>query len=141
MIVSSIDGRVRIKDKKLKASDIVSKIKNKLLQNEGIKDIYTNHRTGSLLILYDRTILRLEQILYVLADYIEITKTQYSKGINLFANRKIINHGMLLSFALSMFGAIADVSGLHIIAGGIFLGFLALHLLRYKNVIFTKEEI
>lgn len=137
MIASFIDGRIRIRDEKLKSISTGSHIKTKLLQFKGITDVTINHRTGSLLILYDKVILRLEHILHVLADYLEVAKIKYSKGINFITDRKIVNIGMLSSLALSMFGAVADATSLHIIAGVIFLGFLALHLFRYKNMLFA----
>jgi len=137
MITSFVDGRIRIRDEKLKGIAVVSHIQKKLSQLKGIMDFSINHRTGSLLILYDKTILRLEQILHLLGDYLDIAKIEFRKFINFVADKKIINLGMFTSLAVSMLSAALDIAALHITAGVVFLGFLSLHIFRYKNMFFA----
>jgi hypothetical protein len=136
MITSFIDGRIRIRDEKLESIAVVSHIEKRLSQLKGIVYVSINRRTRSLLIFYDKTILRLEQVLHVLADYLDIAKAENKRRISCIADRKIVNLGMLVSLALSMLGAVADIAALHITAGIIFLGFLGLHIFRYKNMLF-----
>lgn len=137
MIASFVDGRIRIKDEKLKSIAVISHIEKKLLQFKGILDVSINRRTRSLLILYDKTILRFEQILHALADYLDITKARCKKYAASITDRKIANFVMLASLAVSMFAAAADIAALHITAGVVFLGFLGMHIFRNKNILFA----
>lgn len=136
MITSCIDGRIRIRDEKLESIAIASHIEKRLSQFKGIVYVAINRRTRSLLIFYDKTILKFEQVLHVLADYLDIAKAESKRRISCIADRKIVNLGMLASLAVSMLGAAADIAALHITAGIIFLGFLGLHIFRYKNMLF-----
>ncbi len=133
MIASFVEGRIRIRDEKLKSISAVSHIERKLSQFKGITDVSINRRSRSLLILYDKAILKLEQLLHVLADYLDAAKTECRKYAVSITDRKIVNRAMLASLTLSMFGAAIDITAVHIIAGIVFLGFLGLHLFRYKT--------
>jgi hypothetical protein len=143
MIASFVEGRIRLRDEKLKNRAVVDEIQKRAAQLRGISDVSINQRTGSLLIFYDRVVLRLEQALHILTDYFDAAKTEcrkYAVSITTnITNRKIVNLGMLASLALSMFGAALDIAVLHITAGIVFLGFLGLHLFRYKNMFFAQE--
>jgi hypothetical protein len=139
MIASFVAGRIRLRDEKLKNRAVVAEIQKRAAQLKGISDVSINQRTGSLLIFYDRVVLRLEQVLHILADYLDAAKTECRKYAFSITNRKIVNLGMLASLAVSMFGAVLDIAVLHITAGIIFLGFLGLHIFRYKNMFFAQE--
>jgi len=137
VITSFIDGRIRIRDEKLKSISVVSHIQRTLSQFKGITDVSINRRSRSLLILYDKTILKLEQLLHVLADYLDAAKTECRKYVVSLTDRKIVNLAMLASLAVSMFGAAIDIAAVHIAGGIVFLGFLGLHFFRYKNILFA----
>jgi hypothetical protein len=137
MITSFIDGRLRIRDEKLESIATASHIEKRLSQFKGIVHVAINRRTRSLLICYDKTILKFEQVLHVLADYLDIAKAESKRRISCVADRKIVKLGMLASLAVSMFGAVLDIAVLHITAGIVFLGFLGLHIFRYKNMLFV----
>jgi hypothetical protein len=139
MIASFVEGRIRLRDEKLKNKAVVDEIRKRAAQLRGISDVSINQRTGSLLIFYDRAVLRLEQALHILEDYLDAAKTECRKYAVSITNRKIVNPGMLASLALSMFGAALDIAALHITAGIVFLGFLGLHIFRYKNMLFAQE--
>lgn len=134
MITSFIDGRLRIIDEKLESIATASHIEKRLSQFKGIVHVAINRRTRSLLIFYDKTILKFEQVLHVLADYLDIAEAENKRCISCIADRKIVNLGMLVSLALSMFGAVLDIAVLHITAGIVFLGFLGLHIFRLGGV-------
>lgn len=149
MITSFIDGRLRIRDEKLESIATASHIEKRLSQFKGIVHVAINRRTRSLLIFYDKTILKFEQVLHVLADYLDIAKAENKRRISCIADRKIVNPvrnvrvkaisngvklGMLASLAMSMFGAVLDIAVLHITAGIVFLGFLGLHIFRLGGV-------
>lgn len=134
MITSFIDGRLRIRDEKLESIATASHIEKRLSQFKGIVHVAINRRTRSLLIFYDKTILKFEQVLHVLADYLDIAEAENKRCISCIADRKIVNLGMLVSLALSMFGAVLDIAVLHITAGIVFLGFLGLHIFRLGGV-------
>lgn len=141
MIASFINGRIRIRDEKLKSIAAASHIEKKLSHLKGILNVSINRRAGSILIFYDKTVWRIEQALYALADYLadylDIGRVGCKRRISCIADRKTVNLGMLVSLALSMFAAALDIAALHITAGIVFLGFLGLHLFRYKNMLFA----
>jgi hypothetical protein len=150
MIASFVEGRIRLRDEKLKNSAVVDEIQKRAAQLKGISDVSINQRTGSLLIFYDKAVLRLEQVLHILADYLDAAKTEWGLSQNYghspriqrgrlrfgtvpvagpFFCRKFVKLGMLASLAVSMLGAAAGIAALHITAGIIFLGFVGLHIL------------
>ncbi len=139
MITSFVQGRMRIRDKKLKNKLIADEIENRITQFKGILGFSINHRVGSLLIFYDKAVLQLQKIIYVLEDYLggDAAKTRYKKYAASITDRTIVNFAMLASLAVSMFGAAADIVVIHITAGIVFLGFLGLHIFRYKNMLFA----
>lgn len=140
MIVSFIEGRIRLRDERLRISQLADAVKEILLNIKGIKEVSANQRAGSILILYDKAVLKLEQILQVLADYLNI-RVNYEKAKQATCNpasiRRIAKIGMLLSLAISISAALLDLKALHVAFGVIFLGFLGLHLYLYKNIIFA----
>lgn len=137
MIASFVEGRLRIRDEKLKNRAAADEIQRLITPVKGIFDVSINQRTGSLLIFYDRAILKLEQLLHVLADYLNTTKPECKRYAVSLTDRKIVNLGMLLSLAVSMFGAAIDITAIHIAGGIIFLVFWGLHIFRYKNMLFA----
>lgn len=163
MIASFVEGRIRLRDEKFKNRAVGDEIQKNVAHLKGILNVSINRRTGSLLIFYDKAGLRLEQVLHILADYLDAAKTEWGLSQNCghsprikygagsdfgtvpvarvsITNRKIVNLGMLASLAVSMLGAAADIAALHIAAGIIFLGFVGLHIFRYKTHMF-KENI
>jgi len=158
VIASFVEGRIRLRDEKFKNRAVGDEIQKNVAHLKGILNVSINQRTGSLLIFYDKTILKLEQLLHVLADYLDAAKAvsrKANRGLSQnyghsphikyeaghsdletvpvarvsITNRKIVKLGMLASLAVSMLGAAADIAALHITAGIIFLGFVGLHIL------------
>ena len=140
MIVSFVEGRMRIRDERLKMPTIANAVEKTLMRIRGITEAAVNRRAGSILVLYARGVLKMQQILNILADYLDIN-TFYRKTEQVVRKpvirRRIASIGMLFSLALSLVAALADLMPLHVILGIVFLGFLGLHLYRSKNIIFV----
>lgn len=140
MIVSFVEGRMRIRDECLKMPTIANAVEKTLMRIRGITEVAVNRRAGSILVLYDRSVLKIQQILNILADYLDIN-TFYRKTEQVVMNpvirRRIAKIGMPLSLAISISAALLDLKALHVAFGVIFLGFLGLHLYLYKNIIFA----
>lgn len=63
MIVSFIEGRIRLRNPLLRDANILQQITSLVQNQPGIRQIITNERTGSLLIEYDSTIISHEDLL------------------------------------------------------------------------------
>ena len=61
-IVSSIPGRIRVRDKKLRDQDRLDQLKNELSSIAAITELQEDVRTGSLLIRFDRNAIELVDI-------------------------------------------------------------------------------
>lgn len=149
MIASFIDGRIRIRGENLKSQAVINEIKQ-IAKIKGITDVSANKRTGSVLILYDIAVFRLEQILNMLSDFLDISdvladipaavsvpQKASRRQISRIVPNRILNIGMLASLAGSLFGVAVGVKFFHVAAGFLFLGFLAVHIFKYKNMLFV----
>jgi len=151
MIVSFVDGRMRVRDESLKNTFIAKMIKEGLTSLGGVIEVITNQRVGSILIIYEPTRVAINDIISVINRYIAIPdkadrfRTSGNDSLEIFLKqkslklsvRKIANTGMLASLLLMLFASVLDFTGVHIIAGLIFLLFLSLHLFIYRKMIFA----
>lgn len=53
VLASSIDGRIRLRDEKLKSPLVAARVESNLRVNAAVQSVSWNRRTGSMLILYD----------------------------------------------------------------------------------------
>jgi heavy-metal-associated domain-containing protein len=153
MVVSSIDGRLRIRHQELLNPDVAERLKTSLGSETGVQTVAVNTRVGSLLITYDTRSADREALKIKLSPYmgegdaagvggklsLAVREKAAAAGRALSAvnARKAIGAGMLGSLLLSMIGALFGAKTLHIVAGLVFLLFMMLHLLKNGNMIFS----
>jgi hypothetical protein len=142
MVVSHIDGRLRIRDNAIKNPSIVSALEDIFKEEKGIIEMLINQRVGSMLIFYDSTITDFKGIIKIITPYLNAKKDPdkpalegalINKGRSLVSRlgrRMLPNIGMLISLALTVISVMIGGKGLHGIAGLFFMGFLGMHILN-----------
>lgn len=142
MIVSLIDGRIRIRDIRLRGDIFSTALKERLLAQRGITEVLINCKVGSLLVFYNTAEVNTTEIINILSNYLDIAdnpKTSRARSkirkVSI-SKQRIIKIGMLSSLALNLIAAVLDAKALHITAGIIFLGFLGSHLIKRRRLIF-----
>ena len=144
MIVSFIDGRLRIRDVSLKYPSTAENLRKVLLDIKGVSEVETNRRVGSLLVIYDKAVTGITKIVEAASAYLNIkerTKDIVQRKRTPAVAKKLIvrrasNIGMILSLATSVIAAIVGVKGLHIAAGTAFLLFFVAHFAQHKEKVF-----
>ena len=139
-IKSFIDGRIRVRHPALCHEKNIVPLHELLDHLPGMNKVTINSRTGSLLLEYDPSLISREDLLS-LASHWEPVDTdeepvRRKKESPVFTRAQIIRHtnrGMLLSLAVSVGLAAMGRERGHIVAGGIFLLFNALHLHTFRK--------
>jgi hypothetical protein len=147
MIASMVNGRIRIRDSKLKKGVFANEFQRHLSVVTGLKGISINTMVGSALLIYDTSITSDERIIKHIGRLLDVTQeTEVPKGkgagvnhIREFSlnrvNRRAVNIGMLASLAASLIALIAGSKALHAALGLVFLGFTAVHIFKNKNLL------
>jgi hypothetical protein len=149
VIASCIDGRLRVRDELLRNTAAADAVRRVLLAAPGVREVSANPRAGSLLIIYQQAQTTLRKITDLLNRYLlpersvpaslaERSPTERrshdrrigppTRRSELFPRRQAVNLGMLAALLVSMAGAVLGAKMLHIVAGVVFLGVLAIHL-------------
>lgn len=139
MIVSSIDGRVRVRNTMLQHPEAAAAVKKGLASIEGISDVSINHRVGSMLIIYDPCAADIKKITDTISGYMNVkdgkktVRTNRDKrGLPFAITRKraklLVNAGMAASLLISLAGIALKLKKLHAIAGLLFVGLLGIHI-------------
>jgi copper chaperone CopZ len=68
-IRSFVDGRVRIRHPALRAQHVADTVEKTLGSIDGVQSVECNNMVGSVLILYDSTVLQREQLLQMGANW------------------------------------------------------------------------
>ena len=144
-ITSFIDGRIRVRHKKLRDPNIGIKVKSFLQNTTGVKRIEINAVTGSLLMEYDPEVLRRQDLLQLaeqLKDVVEDDedpdkpKMPSKKSTGLLSRtqiRKITNMGMIITLSSSVALGLTGRKVGHVTFGWGFLFFNAIHLFMYRK--------
>lgn len=74
MLVSSIDGRLRLRDGSLKDPRVAARAESLLQANSAVRSICCNPRTGSMLVEYDSRAAGEAMIMALLAKVIPVTR-------------------------------------------------------------------
>lgn len=143
MIASMVNGRIRIRDSKLKKGVFANEFQRHLSVVTGLKGISINTKVGSALLIYDTSITSDERIIKHIGRLLDVTQeTEVPKGkgagvnhIRNRVNRRAVNIGMLASLAASLIALIAGSKALHAALGLVFLGFTAVHIFKNKNLL------
>ncbi|MCC6347350.1 MAG: hypothetical protein IT388_09220 [Nitrospirales bacterium] len=148
-MIRLMEGRIRVRDERLKKRRIAEDLKRSLLAVVGIGEIVYNQRTGSLLIFFDTAAASSKDILDIVGK---------SWGVSLSAGelppagsgrkesplphlagmaRRVGKGGMAAALALSLLGAVAGGAKLHVAAGIVFIALLGAHMYRHNNTLFA----
>jgi hypothetical protein len=156
VIASCIDGRLRVRDELLRNAAAADAVRRVLLAAPGVRQVSANPRAGSLLIIYQQAQTTLRKITDLLNRYLlpessvpasltERSPTERrshdrrigppTRRSELFPRirRQAVNLGMLAALLVSMAGAVLGAKMLHIVAGVVFLGVLAIHLFEKRR--------
>lgn len=132
MIVSNLKGRLRLKDPLLRVKDIRRKVEELLNSLGGIRQYELNSRVGSLLIIYDPAIQKVDSLLKALRRVLPWIEREGSPKPS---ELKYLNIAMLFSLTLSILGALGGLWTFHLYFGLLFLASLGLHLYRYRKIL------
>lgn len=141
-IVSSLPGRIRVRDKRLRDQQRLNELKQELAKIAAITGLHDNVRTGSLLLYFDPEAIEtsaLEANILSTADKI-IGKPETAESL---LTKKNINRynkiAMLGSFGASM-ALLAKRRRIwrrwHALAGYVFVANLGVHLYIYRKPLF-----
>ncbi len=133
MEVSVTPGRIRLRNKALKAEELAYTLRDQLLEVRGVVQVQINKRIGSILILFDKAKTNAEKILCDLAGVLGIDREKIKKTINTITGKKArqyVKQGMLVTLGIGL-GAALFSEKWHIAFGLVFTKLVALHL--YQN--------
>ncbi len=139
-IISSIPGRIRVRDKNLRDQARLEQLKKTLSEINAITELQENARTGSLLIHYDREAVELEDMESIINSAVDavmgMLPKQHTPLSKKHFNRlnKLI---MLSSFGVSIAALAIPSRRLrrfwHQSAGWLFVANLGMHLYIYRK--------
>lgn len=152
MVISShIEGRLRVRDPRLRDARFLKILQEKLQQLQGVNHVCGNARSGSLLVLYRQAQASLEKINQLLASVLGgVAKNKARRrgegGIKTPAStlpalplvpsrRQVVNWGMLLSLLLSLGGLAVGSKQLHVVAGTVFVAVFGIHLIDKRKAL------
>lgn len=144
MITSFVDGRIRIRNSKLKESAFTGELKRHLSAVRGLKEILINLRVGSALLVYDTSITSAERIIKLIGRHLDITQdTEIPKrqvkrfSLNRVDTRRAVSIGAIASLAASLIALVAGSKTLHAAFGLAFLGIAGIHFFRNRQILFA----
>lgn len=137
MIVSAIDGRIRVIDPSLKNKRNADAVKENLQTMVQIRSVRVNRITGSLLVLHEPSAEINRTIRKTIKHQLKTLKTgSIDKRFTGKRARKNVKMVMLASIIGSMALLTAGSEKWHFRIGTVFLSFLLLHLYQNKKRIF-----
>ena len=141
-IVSSIPGRIRLRDKRLRDQDKLNELKNKLLQIAAVTGLKDDVRTGSILLYFDRNALELSTIEANIDAAVDQIVGKAPKSESLLSKKNLNRYNKLLM--LASLGASLALLKLrkkrlrrrwHALTGYLFLVNLGAHLFIYRKAL------
>jgi len=143
LIASVIDGRIRLRDPRLKDSGLISRITSALAKQPGIEEVIPNPRVGSLLVRYETGLIASPKVAEVLerllpgarrpeaASAPSGSKPPGRSGASpcLPLSRRQCTHlGMMVSLAGSLAALTVKSKTLHVQLGILFVAFSLIHM-------------
>lgn len=137
VIASHVEGRLRVRDPRLRQPRVLYALREKLLLRPDVREVSCNPKVGSLLVLYRSLRNSFREISSLLGEFLGRAVPSAPKAAPapktsprcrpLLSRRRVVNFGMLASLLASLIAS-AGSTQLHILAGLIFLGILGVHL-------------
>ena len=140
-IVSSLAGRIRIRDRHLRDKTQLDKLANELLKIPAISELQCNPRTGSVVVHFDANIIDIATLETQIEAAVDKVLAAFLKSPQL--SKKQVNRyskiGMVGSLAVSLAFGLARKKRWrrwHIVGGYLFLANLGVHLIIYRKTLF-----
>ncbi len=137
MITSFLEGRIRLRCEALKDPNTLGDLAGLLNGQDGVLSVESNLRTGSLLVLYDPSKIRqqdIEDLLPLLEDKLGPMNPPAKKKRKkpCIENPMRMENFMLASAVVSGLSLVAGNTALHKITGGAFFVLAARHIYRRR---------
>ena len=148
-MIRLMEGRIRVRDGKLKDRRIAGELEKELHAVGGIGEIRYNRRTGSLLIFFDTAVADRKSILRHIEETVGgslpaggLPNRKRADGGTLLPHFSVISRractgGMAASLAVSLLGVAAGGAKLHAAAGIVFIALLGAHMYRHNKTLFA----
>lgn len=134
-------GRLRLRDTLFRGFDEQAPLREKLLALKGVLEVRINRRVGSLLVIFDKTRLHVDELLKTIShalavDAQKLTKTASSLQKTLCSptGRRFVKRGMMLTLGAGIF-FLPFSEDAHAVAGTAFVALLAGHLYGYRKTL------
>ncbi|HBG06145.1 MAG: hypothetical protein A2075_02485 [Geobacteraceae bacterium GWC2_58_44] len=156
VVASLVDGRVRIRDEKLKREPVLARIKEELMAAPGVTGVEANPRVGSLLVIYSAALTAVEKILKTVSELlgsgVEVSGSaeparsfvkmpfirRESFAVPSVLKARVLNNiGMLASLVLSIGLGIFGLKKLHILTGIVFVALFGKHFYERRAQMFA----
>ncbi|AGA32287.1 hypothetical protein TVNIR_0586 [Thioalkalivibrio nitratireducens DSM 14787] len=139
MIVSTVNGRVRVRARVLRASKAAARIAAEVGALPGVVDARPNAGAGCLTVTFDTDTLDvqvLEERIEALCQAAErVPRNSNGRGLSRTLNRAT-KYGMLATLTTSLAYGYLGRKKAHIGFGAAFLAFAGVHLFRYQGSLF-----
>lgn len=137
-IVSSLPGRIRLRDPALRQADRLARLSAVLQALAGVQAVEGNVKAGSLVLRYEAAGADVDAMEAAVESAADAEFARPRPGLNLQPSTRVrINRyakrGMLISLAASLALAAAGRKRWHAATGGVFVAFLAAHLLVHRR--------
>ena len=144
LLASHVPGRLRLRGAALRSAKMLARVREAVLQCDGVLECRINARVGSVLLRYEPQRLPQQALLARLATTLPAAaqqatpdaaaQVQRARRRRVQAARRRVNtavqYGMALSLGTSLLAAARGATGAHVAAGNVFLALLALHVIR-----------
>lgn len=135
-IVSSLPGRIRVRDPALRAPDRLDLLEQTLATLEGVAGLRGNAAAGSIVLHYDAGRVDVEAFERTVDEAVDaVLAAPRRKGRHRLRNRvnRAAKLGMLGSLGTSLVLAAAGQKHWHAVAGGVFVACLGVHLAVHRK--------
>ena len=155
--VTDIEGRLRVRDERLKNPSAAESVREAIAACPGVVESRASSRAGSLLVLYRHSIGVRDEIMACLGRHLPAGKMETETlppaaparpaqpprpaccawSAPVVSARRLTRAGMMISLAVSLLGAAFDRKKLHVASGIVFLASLAFHLKSKRRLLFS----
>lgn len=137
MIISTSEGRLRIKTNRLKNQRIAQQIKGKVAQLHGVQQVRANPGAASLIILFDQNsqdLTTLEEQVITLCSPPAKRKSRPQRTVSRRLNQAS-KAGMVATLTASLVYGYLGKKKPHIYYGSAFVGLAGLHMLKHSKTL------
>lgn len=132
-IASSIPGRIRVRDPKLRVPERLERLRSALAAGDGVTSTEINPVAGSLLLYYDAAATAPEIMESFVDAAVDAELASPRPDTAQTRLNRYAKHGMLASLAVSLAFAAAGNKRWHALSGGLFLAALGVHLAHHRQ--------